>query len=128
VWYLDVTSANLNSVVTPANQVGSDLASALQGGVVVGAGQRFDPGSSVLAELYWGACDNGSDGQWLNLPDRYLGLQFRGLDHAMHYGWAKLSTVAYVDRQGTLHSNTFVSGFAYETVPGQAIRTGQTTN
>ncbi len=127
-WYLDVAPATGNAVVTPLAQIGSAYAAALLNGVSVHDGQTFNSNSAVMAQLYWGACGSGSAGMWLNLPDRYLGLQFRAPDNSIHYGWAKVSTVAYVDRQGHFHSVTILSAYAYETVPGEPILTGQTAD
>jgi hypothetical protein len=127
VWSLDVTPVEGNGIVVPSGRAGSNYASALLGNVPVSTGQSFYFDSSVMAELYWGDCGSGMLGQWLNLPDRYLGLQFQGSDNATHYGWAKLSTLAYVDGNGHLHATTILTGFAYETVAGVAIMTGQTS-
>lgn len=127
-WYLDVVPAAGNGVVTPLAQIGSIYAAALLNGATVNDSRIFDSGSAVMAELYWGACGSGSAGLWLNLPDRYLGLQFRAPDNSIHYGWAKVSIFAYVDQQGHFHSFTFLSAYAYETVPGEAILAGQTAD
>ncbi|MGC2108176.1 MAG: hypothetical protein WA655_01580 [Candidatus Korobacteraceae bacterium] len=125
VWSLAVTPANGSALVGAAGRIGSSFASALHNGVAVDSSQSFFPDFSLMAELYWGPCGTGAMGEWLNLPDRYLGLQVPGADGAVHYGWAKLSTVAYVDHNGHLQTSTILSGFAYETVAGQGIVTGQ---
>lgn len=125
IWSFTVTAANDNAVVSAPGQLGSSFASALHQGVAVDSGQSFFPNFSLMAELYWGSCGTGAMGEWLNLPDRYLGLQMLGADGAVHYGWAKLSTVAFVDHHGHLQTSTILSGFAYETVAGQGIVTGQ---
>jgi hypothetical protein len=59
-------------------------------------------------------------GPWVNLDNRYLGLKFQ-IDGKTHYGWARLS-VHLKQRYITAK----LTGYAYETIPGKAIRAGQT--
>ena len=125
-WSLTVIPAGGNDVVTSADPVGSDYASALRYAVPVNAKQNFYSNAAVMADLFWGACGVGVQGEWLNLPNRYLGLQFQASDGTIHYAWAKLSTVAYVDQDGHLHASTLLSGFAYQTSPGKEIPAGAT--
>jgi len=124
-WRLTAIPAGGNDVVTSLNQAGSDYASALPYDAPVNSSQNLYPGSATMAELYWGACGIGMLGEWLNQPTRYLGLQFQAAD-GIHYGWAKLSTVAYVDQDQHLHASTLLSGFAYEVTPGAGILAGNT--
>jgi len=126
IWSLTVAPAARDGVAVDSSQAGNPLASALVIGVRVGSNPSFASTQSLMAEMFWGSCGTGSTGEWLNLPNRYLGLQFYAADHKLHYGWAKVSTVAYVDQHGNLQTSTAVSGFAYETIPGQSILTGQT--
>ena len=45
-----------------------------------------------------------------------------------HYGWAQVSVSAtFSITHNNLQTTTSLSGFAYETVPGKAITTGQTS-
>jgi hypothetical protein len=127
LWTLSVNPANGNAVVTSSGHLGSSYAAALHKNVPVSSGQSFYPNLSIMAQLSWGFCGTGVLGEWLNLPDRYLGVQFRGAANDIHYGWAKVGTVAYVDQWGVLHASTVLTGFAYETVAGQAILTGHTS-
>jgi hypothetical protein len=126
VWSLTVIPAGGNDVVTAAGQAGSDYASALQYGVPVNASQNFYPSASIMAELTWGSCGIGMLGEWLNLPNRYLGLQFQAADGTTHYAWAKLSTAAYLDQYEHLHASTLLTGFAYQATPGEGIEAGGT--
>jgi hypothetical protein len=126
IWAATVAPATRNAVVVDWRQAQSPFASALATGVRVGSSQNFATTQSLMAEMYWGSCGIGSTGEWLNFPNRYLGLEFYSTDHKLHYGWAKLSTSAYVDQHGNFQTNTVVSSFAYETTPGQSILTGQT--
>jgi len=124
VWSLTVIPAGGNDVVTATDQAGSDYASALTYGALVNAGQNFYPSGSVMADLTWGACGIGTSGEWLNLPNRYLGLQFQAQGGTTHYAWAKLSTAAYVDQDEHLHASTLLTGFAYQATPGAGIAAG----
>lgn len=55
----------------------------------------------------------------------YLGLEFQ-IKGQTHYGWALVSIAAVFNgRTGSME--TKLSGFAYETIPGAAIKTGQTS-
>ena len=128
VWSLTVTPATGSAVETAAGRIGNNDALDLAQGMPVNSGQSFYPGTSIMAELSWGSCGVGTLGQWLNVPNRYLGLKFLGSDNQIHYGWANVSAVAYVDPYGHLQTNVILCGFAYETVPGQQILTGQTSD
>jgi hypothetical protein len=125
VWTLTIIPANGGGVVTDAGHTASGNAAALQNGVAVNHGQSFYAGVGVMAGLGWGSCGTGVLGEWLNLPNRYLGVQFKDAANNVHYGWAKVSTTAYVDQYGTLHATTVLSGIAYETTPNQGILTGE---
>ena len=127
IWTLSVNPDNGNAVVVANGHVGSAYAAALQNGVAVNSEQSFYPNFSIMAQLSWGFCGTGTLGEWLNLPDRYLGVQFKGAANDTHYGWVKLSTVAYVDQWNVLHARTLLTGVAYETVVGQAILAGYTS-
>jgi hypothetical protein len=126
VWSLTAIPSGSNDVVTATDQAGSEYASALQYGASVNASQSFYPNASVMADLNWGACGVGMFGEWLNLPNRYLGLQFQTSDGTTHYAWAKLSTAAYVDQDGHLHASTLLTGFAYQASAGEGILAGAT--
>jgi hypothetical protein len=127
IWSLIVNPSTGNAVVVEGNGIGYDYAAALAPGVLVNASQGFYLGFSIMAEIYWGACGTGTSGEWLNRPGRYLGFEFLGPDHVIHYGWALVSSVAYVDSNGQLQTSTILSGFAYETTAGQGLLTGQTS-
>lgn len=126
VWSLTVGSTGGNDVVTAADQAGSNYAAALPFGAMVNQSQNLNPGASVMAALSWGACGIGTSGEWLNLPNRYLGLQFQTPDGTTHYAWAKLSTAAYVDQDEHLHASTLLTGFAYQSIADKGIAAGAT--
>lgn len=124
-WNLTITPAPGNAVVASTGY----YAAALPLGTPVGPSANFLPTTALMSELVWGNCGSGFYGQWINLPNRFLGLQFRlNGTNDIHYGWASLSEVAYVDRNGHLHASTILLGVAYETVAGQEILAGQTTD
>jgi hypothetical protein len=125
VWSLTVNSSNGNAVVKAASRMGDNNASALPGASPVSSSQSFYPGSAMMAELSWGSCGLVALGEWLNVPYRYLGLELRGPGSEVHYGWAKVTNIVYVDQYQHPHTSTILSGFAYESVPGQAILAGQ---
>jgi hypothetical protein len=67
-------------------------------------------------------------GEWLNLPNRYLGLRFQGANaNEFYYGWAQVNAVAYIDRNEHVQASVTLLGFAYETVPQRVIAAGQTS-
>src|SRR5579862_6768155 len=76
-WTLLLIPANGGAVAIDAGSITSSDAAALQNGVMVNNGQRFYAGLAVMAGLDWGFCGTSVFGEWLNLPNRYLGLQFK---------------------------------------------------
>lgn len=128
IWGLTVMPAAGSTIETAAGRAGDNNAAALAQGMPVDSAQTFYASTAVMAELAWGRCGTGTLGEWLNVSNRYLGLKFVGPDKQIHYGWATLSVVAYVDGSGYLQTNVILSGFAYETVAGQRILTGQTSD
>jgi probable HAF family extracellular repeat protein len=110
----------LNVQPTPAGGiVGGNWASALQNGVQIDSHQSFYGGDDLMYDVeqnIGGHCRPAhSYGYWVFVQQRYLGLEFQ-INGQTHYGWAELST----------NNGNFLYGFAYETIPGMAIKTGQT--
>lgn len=123
-WTLAVVSAAGADVEISS---GNDAASLVQGSPI-DSPQNFSSDPARLAELDWGYCGRGRFGQWLNQPNRYLGLAFELPGNPnVYYGWAKVSEVASLDSYGHLQAIVMVQSFAYETVPGRRILAGQTT-
>ena len=56
----------------------------------------------------------------------YLGLRFN-LDKQVHYGWARVKAIPWLDQNHGLHVNATLLGYAYQTVPNQSIKAGQKT-
>jgi hypothetical protein len=100
----------------------SNGAFALPRGVRVGPGVTFTQGGKDMATL---ATFNGFpyvSGPWANVQNRYLGLKFL-IKGRTHYGWARL-TVVTVPYHRPLKAT--LTGYAYETIPGKSIITGET--
>jgi hypothetical protein len=96
-----------------------EYAAALPSGVAVGPPLIFALGKTYLTSFH--TCGGfESAGNWYNVSNHFLGVQF-GIAGQLHYGWIELSVTA--DRSAL---TTVVVGFAYETVAGKAIVTGQT--
>jgi hypothetical protein len=118
-----------------ANQIWGHLlftrrnASALYGGVEIGTKGKFAPGTNLMASTQVnsglrhrppggpGTCS----GPWANVTNRYLALKFV-IQGKIHLGWARLSVSCPLR---SLAVTATLTGYAYETVPGKAIRTGQ---
>lgn len=124
IWTLSVTPVHGNAVAIASGF----YAAALPFGAPVGPNQVYSPTTAVMSELVWGACGQAMLGEWLNLPNRYLGLQFQSSSvNEICYGWAEVSEVAYIDQNGHLQTSVILLGFAYETVPHRVIAAGQTS-
>lgn len=125
IWTLSITPAQGNAVAIASGA----NAAALAFGAQVGPNQTYFLSTALMSQLAWGNCGSGMFGNWLNLPNRYLGLLLRQSgSNELHYGWAKVSEVAYIDQSGHLHTSVILLGFAYETVPGRVITAGQTSD
>jgi hypothetical protein len=112
---------DLSIIPAGANEiVGHASASALMQGVKVDSSRSFSAGPKSMG---FGTDQVGSfycAGDWSKVQGRYLGLKFT-LNGQMHFGWARLSTTCELYK---IHA--VLTGYAYETVAGQAIVTGQT--
>jgi len=101
-----------------ANHIsGNGTASALRFGVPIGPNGHFSH-FGLMAKS--GAISGSIEtfGKWLNVQNRYLGLQF-SINGKTHYGWARLTVTSGI--AGTL------TGYAYETIPNKRILAGQTS-
>jgi hypothetical protein len=102
------------------NQIWGKLTSgpsALPAGVRVGPKGKFLPGQGRMATWFYGGTSHYG-GPWANAQHRYLGLKFI-IKGKVHYGWARLN-VQWKNLTATL------TGYAYETIPGESIITGRT--
>jgi hypothetical protein len=100
------------------------LAVALNKGAPIGSKRHFRNTNYSYGDLMLvaGCSDTGCGtvGDWADVNNRYLGLKFQ-ISGATHYGWARLS----VQLSGHIITAT-LTGYAYESVPGQQIYAGQT--
>ena len=71
--------------------------------------------------MAFSSSSEGTFGQWANVSNRYLGLKFNIKDKA-HYGWLRLT----VRLSGHARIKATLTGYAYETISGKAIKAGQT--
>jgi len=93
-------------------------ASALKSGHKIGP-LRYFPGRQ-MASVDAGPGGTYEIGSWVNVKDRFLGLKFK-IKGKTHYGWARLNV-----QVANLAVTATLSGYAYETEPGKAIKAGAT--
>lgn len=91
---------------------------ALEKGDPIGPSQTFHAQVGVLrayseCTLRWYGAFGGQE--------RYLGLRFQ-INGKTHYGWARLTAFA-----SGYEARSTVTGYAYETTPGEPINAGQTS-
>lgn len=116
-------SDQLNVVPSGANGIleVSHFRSALAAGVKVGPSRSFSSQSRFMA---FGIQPAGGSsycgGQWTDVQGRYLGLRFT-IEGETHFGWARLNATCHVYK-----IEAVLTGYAYETVAGKTIVTGQT--
>jgi len=112
---------SLGNGIWASNRI-SYFAAALPAGVSIDSKAPFH--SIQMGMAFASNADGGyfSGGGWTSARNRFLGLKFF-IDGEVHFGWARLTVSAdkYTQRvTGTL------TGYAYETEPDKAIRTGDT--
>jgi hypothetical protein len=78
-----------------AVEASNAVAAALGNGALIDSRQRFIAGTNYLGEVMVQAgcsIESGcsTQGQWVNVNNRYLGLKFR-VNGRTHYGWARLT-------------------------------------
>lgn len=110
--YADWYSLDDNRV----RSTGSSLIPALEGGTVIGPGQKFKA-KSDLAKMNAG----GFGGNWPNdlLDPRFVGLRFL-IDDQTHYGWARVGV--HLDFDDSV-AEAKLYDWAYESTPDTAITT-----
>jgi len=134
----DVASIKVLPVTGNSVEGWAHAAAALDTGSVIGPGQKFYGAASGMEYVKIGTwlrkvapyvyvCENYFDietGHWFDVTG-YLGLQFL-LNGQTHYGWAAVS-VQFVNSQVPWTLSATLTGYAYETIPGQSIVAGQTS-
>jgi hypothetical protein len=96
-----------------------ELAKALNRGTRI-PDHAFSSKPALLATAVFNPGGTFSDGNWVNVSGRYLGLRFK-ISGRTHYGWARLSVRVH----GTSVTG-ILTGYAYETIPSKSIKAGQT--
>jgi hypothetical protein len=131
--YLSLQPASSNRVVYAFDGLG-EFAAALGRAIPIGrsSGFSFRGQGQTMADFHARVpdCFLAADGPWVNAVDRYLGLSFQKNGHT-HYGWAKLNVQLHsfhyrCEFGASCYFIATLTGYAYETIPGKAIITGQT--
>lgn len=104
----------------------SRYANALKAGQAIGPRQGFLFAPMIMATAF---NDSNSffyvNGPFANTTNRYLGLTFT-VNGQRYYGWARFSVVKAGFNGSKPVVSATLTGYAYETVAGQAISAGQT--
>jgi PEP-CTERM motif len=95
---------------------------ALPFGAEIGPSARFS-GSGTMAFAYHASLG----GAWGHAENRYLGLEFL-LNSQEHFGWAELTVDQEHHGRTTFGIQATLEGYAYDTVPNQAIVAGETSS
>lgn len=95
-----------------------NFAALLGSGIPIDASATFYDARTVVTQFL--ICSSGSQH-----VAGYLGLEFQ-INGQTHYGWAQVDVYASYNFRGHVMRTTLVA-FAYETITGQAIKTGQTS-
>lgn len=97
-------------------------AAALRRGAPIGPKQSFASSTQGYGGVFM--ADAGSygtavysNGPWLNVRNRFLGLKFL-INGQVHFGWARLTST---DRL----RHVVLTGYAYETIPNRSLPAGQ---
>ncbi|HEY1658657.1 MAG TPA: hypothetical protein VGG14_09955 [Candidatus Sulfotelmatobacter sp.] len=117
---LRVYARNNNGVIG----IDENYAEPLVEGAVIGTSARFKGGRRLMARSnYVGyCCHRYLFGPWNNVQNRYLGVSFKAGTET-HYGWIRMSVS---DPKWPM--KVLITGYAYETVPNQSLRAGQTSD
>jgi hypothetical protein len=116
-------SANISPVNSTSGVILTGVyAAALPAGVPLGSAQVFAKRQAQL--MSFNTCGGQVAGNWFNVYNHYLGLEFQ-IAGQTHFGWVELSTHLY-GYIPTMKLSTVIVGFAYETIVGKTIITGQT--
>lgn len=100
----------------------SNYVLALKSGIEISSTQPFYSAEGLM--LQYSSCiwpPHTNIGAWYEASNLYLGLRFQ-IKGQTHYGWARLSI-----SPGKFGPVTTLTGFAYETIAGQELTTGQTS-
>lgn len=99
----------------------SYLAAALPPGFQIGPSKHVKFRPEIMAEQFRIFGTYYYFGSWLNVSNRYLGIQLK-INGDLHFGWVRLTVQSNLKRR----LMATVTGYAYETVPNQPIIAGDT--
>jgi hypothetical protein len=110
---------SLGAVLSGSNRVVHNIygAVAMKQGMKIGPADDFENKTQRMVWTY----GNAAIGSWIDVKDRFLGVEFK-IKGEVHYGWARLNVQLNPPEQITAS----LTGYAYETVPNQAIMAGET--
>jgi len=100
---------------------GFKSAPALSFGARIGPSALFSQSGS-MADAYHGSIT----GAWSHAVNRYLGLEFL-LDGQEHFGWAEFTVGQEHSGRRIFGIQATLEGYAYETIPEQAVLAGDAT-
>ncbi len=101
-----------------------NVVSALDAGQQISSGVQFVSGGGMAKRSRADAGSWRCTGLWNNAKNRYLGLKFE-IKGQVHYGWARLNESCNQDGERGSGVEALLTGYAYETIPGKAIKAGQ---
>ncbi len=113
-----------NQVIFGSYKSFRNFGAPLASGVKVGSSGQFVSGNLSMAYCFGsGGAVEGESGPWFGKKDRFLGLEFT-VNGQTHFGWVRLS-VKIQGKDLGCQFKTYVTGYAYETLPNTAIVTGK---
>jgi len=123
-WYVDLfvqtVRRNGSGGGVKGRYSGRAFASALRPKVTIGPRGQFRRDGDMLG--IFSSSTRSVWGDWNNVKDRYLGLQFKIQGKGkIHYGWARLNV-----RDHGHYITALLTGYAYETIPNKPIIAGKT--
>jgi hypothetical protein len=119
---LVVRDAQGNAVAgTYVQELGAFSAHVFKAGSEIGPFLNFRNGNARLATYYSGGGGQSAHGNWVNVTNGYLALEFR-IDGRAHYGWARITVK--LAHQGYRYAAE-LTGYAYETQPETPITAGK---
>jgi hypothetical protein len=122
--FVTVTPSQGNATVVATD----GFLAALDRGTEVGPNRHYISGEDAMVNVASGYFNaqcyylHRMLGHWVNVSNRYLGLEFQ-INGKIHYGWAKLSV-----HVGYVYINATLTGYAYENIAGKSIKAGQTNS
>jgi hypothetical protein len=129
---LNVTGqGNSGAAVVGQSRGTRRAASALTAGAVIGSSDTFLNAQNTPVLMASGFNDDNSFfniyGKFSETKNRFLGLKFE-IQGQVHFGWARFAVVAVKKNGSVPFIVALLNGFAYETVPNQAITAGATSS